>query len=130
MADRLWSDRQEDGGQPHEAHPGKQDEPWTTRERPQLMFRMFFKDGSRRAVQYFNIVQHEYQSGMVRIYCHECTITILGQRLQKLDDLLTEHKICTIIEQHISAFLAEGRTYIEKISLGPPNLETLGRLPV
>jgi len=92
---------------------------------------LFFRDGRRRSIQYFNLVEHEYQSGLLRVYCHECTVTILGRRLQEMDDLLSEHKVYAFVEQHKSEFRAEANQepFIDKITIGTANLSALGRNP-
>jgi hypothetical protein len=137
MADPLWNVSSSSGAAPDTRILGAGDpeqggeKACLSRPQAQLMFRLYFRDGRRRSIQYFNLVQHEYQSGMLRIYCHECTVTILGRRLQEMDDLLSEHRAYTFVERHKNEFLAAAsEPYIEKISIGPPNLDALGRLPV
>jgi hypothetical protein len=94
-----------------------------------MMFRLYFRDGRRRNIQYFNLVQSEYHSGMLRIYCQECTVTILGRRLQEANDLLSEHRAYAFVEQHDNEFRVEAgkEPYIDKITVGPANLSALTR---
>src|SRR5258705_443561 len=92
MADQSWSARAQ-SGLPDTRISGTGDtaedrEACITRPHPQLTVRLYFRDGRRRSIQYFNVVQSEYQSGLLRLYCHECTITLLGRRLQEADDKL------------------------------------------
>ena len=136
MAEQSWSVSPPAGIAPDNRIKGagdsesQGDEACLSRAQPQLMFRLYFRDGRRRSIQYFNLVEHEYRSGMLRIYCHECTVTILGQRLKEMDDKLSEHKVYAFVEQHKSEFLvAESKPYIDKISIGPANLDALGRMP-
>jgi hypothetical protein len=136
MADQLWSVSPPAGNAPDTRILGAGDtenrgeEACLSRAVPQLMFRLYFRDGRRRSLQYFNLVEQEYQSGMLRIYCHECTVTILGRQLREMDDKLAEHKVYAFVERHKNEFLAaESEPYIEKISLGPANLDALGRNP-
>jgi hypothetical protein len=137
MADQSWSARPQPTGLPDTRIVGTGDagdgenEACITRPHAQLMFQLRFQGGRRRSIQYFNVVQHEYQSGLLRIYCHECTITILGRRLQAMDDKLVEHKVHAFVEQHANEVKVElmQKPYIEKIAIGPPNLAALGRSP-
>ena len=137
MTDQVWNGRPQPGGPPGTRIIGTgdaaipEDKACLTRAQPQLMFRLFFRDGRRRSIQYFNLVEHEYQSGLLRVYCHECTVTILGRRLQEMDDLLSEHKVYAFVEQHKSEFRAEANQepFIDKITIGTANLSALGRNP-
>jgi hypothetical protein len=45
--------------------------------------------------------------------------------------LISEHKVYAFVEQHKSEIRAEANQepYIDKITIGPPNLEALGRNP-
>src|SRR5215510_7953321 len=112
MADPLWSANPQPGATPGTqimgagATENRGEKACISRPQAQLMFRLYFRDGRRRSMQYFNLVQHEYQSGVLRIYCHECTVTILGRRLQEMDDLLSEHRAYAFVERHKNEFLA------------------------
>jgi hypothetical protein len=136
MADQVWSVSPQPGAAPDTRILGAGDpeqggeKACISRPQAQLMFRLYFRDGRRRSIQYFNLVEHEYRSGVLRIYCHECTVTLLGQRLQEMDDMLSEHRAYAFVERHKNEFrVAEGEPYIEKISIGPSNLDALGRNP-
>ena len=135
MAEQLWNVSPQSGESPDTRIMGAADKEQggekacISRSQPQLMFRLYFRNGRRRSIQYFNLVEPEYQSGMLKLYCHECTITILGRRLQEMNDLLSEHRAYAFVEQHDNEFRVEAKKepYIDKISIGPANLEALGR---
>lgn len=135
MADPLWSASPQPGATPGtrivEAREAENQGEKACLSRPhaQMMFRLYFRDGRRRNIQYFNLVESEYQSGILRIYCHECTVTIMGRRLQEADALLSEHRAYAFVEQHENEFRVEANkeSYIEKITVGPANLSALTR---
>jgi hypothetical protein len=137
MAEQLWNASLPSGAAPDTRILGgreaesRGEKACLSRPQSQLTFRLYFRDGRRRTIQYFNFVESEYESGRLRIYCHECTITILGRRLQEADDFLAEHKVYAFVEQHDNEFRVEANkeTYIEKITISPPNLNALTRNP-
>ena len=85
----------------------------------------------RASVQYFDVVSVIYYGGLLKIYCHHCTITIRGHHLHELDNLLAERKVASLLERHQNVLAGDaGSPYIEEIRIGPPNPEVLTRNPV
>jgi hypothetical protein len=97
---------------------------------PQMMLSVRFADGNRRFFAYTDFAGGDYLGDVLRLYFYHATLMVRGRDLEELAGQVERQTVRYIRERHVSPFEADKPPcYIERIEIGPPQLEALGRKP-
>ena len=101
---------------------------WGASRLPQMMLSVRFANGNRRFFAYTDFAGGDYLGDVIRLYFYHATLMVRGKGLEELAGQTERQTVRYIREQHVSPFKAgETPCYIERIEIGPPQLEALGR---
>ena len=101
---------------------------WGASRVPQMMLSVRFANGNRRSYAYLDLAGADYLGDVIRLYFHHATVMVRGKGLEELAGKTEQQAVRYIREQHVSPFHAgEAACYIERIEIGPPQLEALSR---
>jgi hypothetical protein len=101
---------------------------WGTARQPQMMLSVRFANGNRRFFAYTDLAGGDYLGNVIRLYFYHATLMVRGKGLEELAGQAERQTVRYIREQHVSPFEAgEMAGYIERIEIGPPQLEALSQ---
>ena len=101
---------------------------WGASRVPQMMLSVRFANGNRRSYPYLDLTGGDYLGDLIRLYFHHATVMVRDKGLEELAGQAERQTVRYIREQHVSPFHAgETPCYIERIEIGPPQLEALSQ---
>jgi hypothetical protein len=105
--------------------------PWVARSRANIMLDIEFQNGSRLALQYYDLAGVRLNgAGLLVLYFGQGTVTVKGRHLTELHEKLSLHQVVRIREQHVSALeQPESEPFIDRITLSASQIETLWQSP-